>query len=271
MIQNITSENTENNQNEVKDFEMYGGFWRRLAAYVLDLWPTFIALIIFFSIFIGIEILENETKNLENENKILEGVNEIEILETINEPDNFIDILSFSLIILILISLINIGYNIYLYYTRGTTIGYEILGMRIISEETGEKSSGWLMTKRWIVKSIASSIFYIVIIYLYLWSVSFLNIISYMETIHLLLLLLFIIFCIAIVLLLVIGFMIILSKKKQGPHDRIAGTLVVINKIKRKWIVWTINSFLIFILVSILISVIVFMILVWMSVIHIDL
>ncbi len=37
--------------------------------------------------------------------------------------------------------LINIGYNIYLYFQDTRTMGYRILGMEIIEEKTGKKPS----------------------------------------------------------------------------------------------------------------------------------
>ena len=219
MIQNITSKNTEkntqNNQNEVKNFEAYGGFWRRTAAYILDMWPSFIAFIIFIIYMFILMLLNNE-------------------LASKNDIDSFINLLLFPFIILVLIHLVNIGYNIYLYYIKKTTIGYEILGMRIISEKTGEKKYKWGMTRKWIMEAVISIILYFVIVWiLIIWTV--------IPDIRIIEIVLKIIFYIETLLFLIIGFMIILSKKKQGPHDRIAGTLVVMEKTKRKWIVWIIN------------------------------
>jgi uncharacterized RDD family membrane protein YckC len=40
-----------------------------------------------------------------------------------------------------MVYIISVSYNVYLYYKKGTTLGYELLGMRIVSEETGEKKT----------------------------------------------------------------------------------------------------------------------------------
>jgi uncharacterized RDD family membrane protein YckC len=91
-----------------------------------------------------------------------------------------------------------------LYYKKGTTLGYELLGMRIVSEETGEKKTEWPMAGRWGLKTFIAGI--------------------------------------PVIGILFIGHKIANSDKKQGPHDLALGTIVVMEEAgKRTWAVWAAN------------------------------
>ena len=206
MIQNIEN-NTQNSQNEIKNFEAYGGFWRRVASSILDKWPTGVALIL-ISIYIVVEV----------------GIKGLETLDS--DPDYFLSTLLFPIIFLVLIFLANIGYNIYLYYTRGTTIGYEILGMKIISEETGEKPTSSALLGRFGMKVVFEMIIAAPIIgwiFSPIWAIMF-----------------------------------AIDKRKQGLHEKPAKTLVVMEKVKRVWVIWVVNLFPIILLIIAIVFAVVF-------------
>jgi uncharacterized RDD family membrane protein YckC len=61
------------------------------------------------------------------------------IMMASNDPIAMVSMVLIPYIILLVIYLINTGFNIYFYFKNGETLGYKILGMKIISEKNGEK------------------------------------------------------------------------------------------------------------------------------------
>lgn len=100
--------------------------------------------------------------------------------------------------VLVGVAIINIGYNIYLYYKRGTTLGYELLGLKVIYKITGTKPKTGPLMGRFAFKFVMSVIPYVNFMYM-----------------------------------LAIAGMIIFAKNKRAPHDVVAGTLVVSERLKK--------------------------------------
>lgn len=191
-------EKVEKVEKKVVTFESYGKLWGRLAAFFLDMLPTYIVGVLTYAY-----IIFQGTKSLD----ILEQIN-VRSLEALAN-------LAMPFEILLITFLMNIIYNIYLYYKDGVTIGYKILGIKIISQKTGEKPKAGVLFGRSVFKFIMLAI-------------PFLN----------------------IVYLLVGAGMILYKKNRQAPHDVLFKTLVVVKKVKRVWLIWIVN--LMFVAVAVL-------------------
>jgi uncharacterized RDD family membrane protein YckC len=181
-------------QTEVKNFAAYGGFWRRIASHVLDTWPTVVVSILFY-----IYILTYF------------GISQISTIGG-DIGSSFAEFL-IPIIAIVLVWLVNIGVNIYFYFKDGQTLGYRILGMKIISEKTGEKPTTGELWGRFGMKFVFSSFLYI----------PFVNLFA-----------MFIFYP-------VWGIMLAVDKRKQGLHEKLSGTLVVMEKVSRTWVVWFVN------------------------------
>ncbi len=177
-----TETNSRPQVENIPTFCCYGGFWRRFVSSNLDYWPSLLVMIL---------------------GAIASGA--FLAIKNHNEPGPE-TLVFFG--IMFLVYLINLIYNIILYFREGRTIGYKLLGMKIVSEKTGQSPENKALWIRGLVKFLPAFIPYLGA----LWNI-------------------------------VIGLMIAFNGKKQGPHDMAADTIVVLEKKKNTWLIWLTLSF----------------------------
>lgn len=206
--QTISENNNQNNipnnvQKVVKtNFVAYGGFWRRLASSLWDLWPAYIISILIFG-YIAFDLTNSSVLSFDNSKYFILSL-----------------VIYGSFIV-------NIIYNIFLYYKYGVTIGYKMFGMKIVFEETDLMPVKLILFLRWFYKFLLISFLgSIVSLFLVLTG----NIITAL-----------IINIIGFVLFLVTVLFIAFKKNKQALYDILAKTIVVSEKLKKTWLVWLTN------------------------------
>ncbi len=99
-------------------------------------------------------------------------------------------------ILFLIVNIFIVFYNLYLYYTQGQSIMYKLAGVKIVDEFNYQKPGNWKLFSRFSFKLL-------LLVLIFIPYVNFIGI-------------------------LVWAFMIGLSKKKQGPHDDITNTIVII-------------------------------------------